>query len=306
MQYLYKSIFAKGFMAAIICLPLLCATQRGYAQLSPSGSAYFLNQFALNPAASGLDENLKVTLSYQQQAGSISPASVTQYLTADYGLSDRVGLGLAVFRQELGLLKGTRFLVNYSYHLPLADNQNLAFGLSLGGFDESINKEGLIGDQGDPVLMQFDDTGIQFDSDFGLSYTIDNFNVQVVGSSLGSLIYDNRENMITSIRQPSVFVAAGYDILLKPGTNAINLKPKAVFRKVREHEEIVDIGAQINFLDEKLNFFTMYHTSRCATFGLTGEIKDLITFGTMYSTQSTEYSGNVGGNLEFVLQINLD
>ena len=102
-------------------------------------------------------------------------------------------------------------------------------------------------------------------------------------------------------------VAAGYTILLREGmNNTISLSPKALYRKVKEYKEIVDIGAQINFLDEKLNFFTMYHTSKCATFGLGAEIKDVVTFSSMLTTASTEYDGNAGSNFEFALQLKLD
>ncbi|MCG8308951.1 MAG: type IX secretion system membrane protein PorP/SprF [Cytophagales bacterium] len=306
MQHIYKSIFRRGFRTVIICLLPLFSAQKGHAQLSSSGSVYFFNQFALNPAMSGVEEDLKITLSYQRQASSISSGTNTQYVTADYGYSKRVGLGLAVFRQEMGILKGTRFIANYSYHLPLAPNQNLAFGLSLGAVDERINEDELIGDPGDPVVANFNDTGIQVDSDFGLSYTIGELHIQAAGLHLGALVYDNDESMMTSIRQPTVFVAAGYNILLREGTNTINLRPKAVYRKVKEYKEVVDIGAQINFLDEKLSFFTMYHTSKCATFGVGAEIKDLVAFSSMFTTGSAEYNGNAGGNFEFVVQLRID
>ena len=307
MQHIdYTSIFRSGFRWVIIGLLPLFYAQKGYAQLSPSGSVYFLNQFAFNPAMSGVEENLKITLSYQQRASSMSSGTNTQYVTADYGYSKSVGLGIAVFRQEMGILKGTRFLANYSYHISLAEDKNLSFGLSLGAVDESIDIDEIIGDPGDPVVADFNDTGIQLDGDFGLSYTMKDLNIQAAGLHLGSLIYDHNENMITSLRQPVVFVAASYHILLRAGTNAISLRPKALYRKVKEYKEVVDIGAQINFLDEKLNFFTMYHTSKSATFGLGAEIKSFVAFSSMLTTESTEYDGNAGSNFELALRLRID
>ena len=305
MHHIY-TICRRGFHWVIVCLLLPFSAQKGHAQLSAPGSAYFFNQFAINPAMSGMEEDLKITLSYRQQASAIGSGTNTQYVTADYGYSERVGLGIAVFRQEMGILQGTRFLANYSYHLPLADHESLSFGLSLGAVDESINLDEIIGDPGDQVVADFNDTGIQLDADFGMSYTVNKFNIQVAGLHLGSLIYDNGENMITSVRQPTVMVAAGYTILLREGMNTISLSPKALYRKVKEYKEIVDIGAQINFLDEKLNFFTMYHTSKCATFGLGAEIKDFVAFSSMLTTASTEYDGNAGSNFEFALRLRLD
>ena len=305
-QNIYKFISKRNPGLVIICLLMLFSVQMGYAQLGSSGSVYFLNQFALNPAMSGMEENLKITLSYQRRASSISSGANTQYVTADYGHSENVGLGLAVFRQEMGILTGTRFLANYSYHVALAEDKNLSFGLSLGAVDESINLNELVGDPGDPLVADFNDTGIQPDGDFGLSFTMKNLNIQAAGLQLGSLLYDHNENMITAARQPMVFVAASYNFLLKPGVNAISLMPKALYRKVKEFREIVDIGAQINFLNDRLNFFTMYHTSKCATFGVGAEIKNFIAFSSMFTTESTEYDGNAGGNVEFALRLRLD
>ncbi|MCG8389728.1 MAG: PorP/SprF family type IX secretion system membrane protein [Cytophagales bacterium] len=305
-HHIYTSVFDRGLKSVIICLLMLFFAHKGNAQVSSPGSVYFLNPFAINPAMSGVEEDLKVTLSYRQQASSIGSGTNTQYVTADYGYSERVGLGIAVFRQEMGILEGTRFMANYSYHLPLSDHENLSFGLSFGAVDETINVDEIIGDPGDQLVADFNDTGIQLDGDFGVSYTMNKLNIQVSALHLGSLVYDNGENMITTIRQPAVFVAAGYKFLLKEGVNAIGLTPRALYRKVREYEEIVDIGAQINFLDEKLSFFTMYHTSKSATFGVGVEIRDLVVFNSMFTTQSTEYDGDAGSTFEFALQLRLD
>ncbi|WP_235524284.1 PorP/SprF family type IX secretion system membrane protein, partial [Pedobacter sp. Hv1] len=87
------------------------------AQLNPLGSQYYNNQYLINPAFAGMGQGLKLNAAYRKLWSGIPGSPLTQNITADYGFG-KVGVGLNVNNESAGLLRQTRAVASYAYHLP--------------------------------------------------------------------------------------------------------------------------------------------------------------------------------------------
>ena len=138
----------------------------------------------------GLDRGLNINLGYQQQWSSFPGAPKSQSLTADYQVTDKVGLGININYDQSGLFRQTRVMGSYAYHLPLGDrNQKLNFGLSLGINDSRLNYSAINGDLSDIKIQQYNQQKPNVDGDLGLSYTSNTLFIEGVLPNLNTNIF---------------------------------------------------------------------------------------------------------------------
>ena len=100
------------------------------AQQNPQYTQYMFNGLAINPAVAGNDEKLSITLLNRNQWLSMAGAPVTQTLSAHtlLGLS-RVGAGLFIINDKIGVHKNQHVEGSFSYHVKIAPRTFLSMGL---------------------------------------------------------------------------------------------------------------------------------------------------------------------------------
>lgn len=176
-KYNPQHLISKGL--ALLVLAVFMQVKAANAQLNPFSGMYFQNQYLSNPAMAGLDKGLNLNLGIRQQWTSIPGSPKAQVVSADYNAGKNVGLGLNVSNDQTGLLKQTRAVATYAYHVQLgADNQKLNFGLSAGVNMQHINYNDVNGDQGDVQIDRYNNQNKAYvDGDFGISYTSNNLTV---------------------------------------------------------------------------------------------------------------------------------
>src|SRR5690606_5521479 len=108
---------------------------QGRAQLNPLGAQFYGNQYLGNPAMAGITGGLDLGLNVRRQWSKLPGGPTTQAVTAEYGF-ERVGLGFNASNEKAGLLRRTRAMATYAYHLPIAETHQLHFGISMGIMDE--------------------------------------------------------------------------------------------------------------------------------------------------------------------------
>ena len=90
---------------------------------------YVLNPLTINPAYAGNRGVLNIAAFYRKQWAGIQGAPETMTFTADAPVLDnKVGLGLIVINDKVGVTKETYFISNYSYSIDLGEG-SLSFGL---------------------------------------------------------------------------------------------------------------------------------------------------------------------------------
>lgn len=266
------------------------------AQIVNFGTGYFQNQYLFNPAMLGAGKDpLSINAAYKRESTSIDNGPKTLYFTADYTVNETMGFGLSVLTDKIGPLSNTRLMASYVYQLKLdGNNQKIHFGLSAGGVAERFNTTEITGDASDQLLYNYSDRNMQFEADFGLAYIRDRLTVQLTVPNLVSSL-GNQER--SALNQATLFTAASYRFNLA-GTDkyAINLEPKVAFRSFKGLKNLIDVGANADFMQNLFSLFAMYHTNKSVTGGISFKAVDALQISTSYTSRSLTYNGGAFGN----------
>ena len=101
-------------------------------QMFPLSDHYVVNALAINPAFAGCQDALSLTTSYRDQWVGFNDAPKSYILSVHTPVfNDRVGLGLLIDNNSIGIFKETSFLGNYAYRMELREGK-LALGLGFG------------------------------------------------------------------------------------------------------------------------------------------------------------------------------
>ncbi len=285
------------FQAFLLCI-LQGIAIHVHAQLNPIGALYFQNQYLGNPAMAGR-KGFDVNMGYRKQWSNIPGGPSSQIITGEYAFARNAGIGLNVSNETSGLFKSLRSVASYAYHMPLNENNTkLSFGLSLGFLNERLSREDMNGDPNDIIVANYNQTETYIDGDFGLAYTSNKLSVQAALPNIKGIF--QRDLVNQSINYPTFFSAVSYKIDSEnPG--GISLEPKVVYRGIKGLNNILDIGANVSYANNKVNLFGMYHSIGSATFGLGMNYQSFGIIG-IYSTNTTSLAAYSSGTFEIGLK----
>lgn len=101
-------------------------------QLTPVTNQYVLNPLTINPSYAGSRGGLSIAAFYRQQWVGINGAPRTMSLEVDAPvLSSKLGLGLFVVNDQIGVTKQTEVMTSYAFRISVGSG-TLAFGLGAG------------------------------------------------------------------------------------------------------------------------------------------------------------------------------
>lgn len=119
---------------------LLSFVNVGKAQYDAMFTQYMFNEMFINPAYAGSKEAMSATLLHRQQWVNFPGRPVTTSFSLHGPLmQNKMGLGLSVLNESIGVLNRNLAYVSYAYRLKLDKNSTLAFGL-MAGVHNQINK----------------------------------------------------------------------------------------------------------------------------------------------------------------------
>lgn len=261
-------------------------------QLNPLSAQYYTNQYLANPAMAGASGGIRVFGGLRQQWSMISGSPYSQALTAEFAVKEKAALGVNLWNDQAGLIKTTRIMGTYAYHLPLNDeNQKLHFGLSVGYSSQRLMNEKVYGDPDDLSVIRFNDRGGYIDGDFGIGYTDNKFSIQAAIPNLNSFL---KRDMASFTDRSTYYASVSYRYQYGPSAG---VEPIIAFRGVHGHSNIVDAGVNVSLINNQLLFTGIYHSSQSATFGLGMNFQSLSFLGS-YSTETTDLRGYTSGNFE--------
>ena len=119
---------------------LLCAGSGLRAQFDAMFTQYMFNETFINPAYAGSNGAMSATLLHRQQWVNFSGRPVTTTF-ALHGpvVNERMGVGLSILNEKIGVLQRNLIYANYAYRLPVQDKGTLAMGL-MAGVDMQVNR----------------------------------------------------------------------------------------------------------------------------------------------------------------------
>jgi type IX secretion system PorP/SprF family membrane protein len=276
----------------------LLAPMGSGAQVNSLGSIYFNNQYLLNPALSAVNPGLTLNLDFRRPVNPVQGYTNIQSLTGEYQLIPTMGVGLQVYHQEVGLFREINAKGTYSYHLALGNRgQILHFGLSAGIKRLQLGSDN--GDPGDPLVAEFNDRGVEFDGDFGVAYTDSRISLQA--TVLGLPGYFN-SNQAERAARSMLFAGASYKFKFGPEGNTVGFEPKICMHVAKNIDPVYDFGGNVAFIDGKLNFFGMFHSTNRVTLGFGVNVKSRFALMGVYSTESSAFQSYTGGIFELGLK----
>jgi type IX secretion system PorP/SprF family membrane protein len=125
-----------------------------FGQMFPSSDHYVFNALVINPAFAGCNEALSATVAYrnQWQGFDDSPKNYSFSIHAPVR-KDKIGLGLMIERNSIGIFKETNIIANYAYRMKLF-NGKLALGFGMGAtINNTAWNELEAADSGDEQLL---------------------------------------------------------------------------------------------------------------------------------------------------------
>lgn len=302
--------FFKTIPLAITGFILVASAGRSFAQAGtgnsnplsdPFESQFFTNRYLANPAMAGLDSALHLNVAYRRQFAGFPGAPVTQAFTGDYNPGKRVGLGLIVYSDQAALISNTRFALTYAYHLPVGPSgQMLHFGVSGAFVHTQLDPKGIVGDQTDPVIADFNGRKSRFEADYGIGYTDVHLTLQGSITNLVDFfkpVNDNTADVST------FYMAMAYKFSFGGVVNSI--EPQASLRGAPGHTSIADAGANIVLFNHILNIYGLYHSSGSFSTGFGLNYKDLLYIGGSYLSQVADLKNYTNGNYELDLGLSL-
>lgn len=195
-----RSVFPCVSLCSLLCvtITLIClSTSISYAQQRVQFSQYMVNQYALNPAAGGIDADLDLCISYRKQWVNFKGGPETYYFSGNMPVrgSRKPGrlrkqrpysaVGALIFNDVTGPLSKSSFLGSYSYNMPITGDLRVSAGIFAGFTQLSL----------DHTQLKFDQEGESFsqqsytlpDGSFGLWFYSPDF---YLGVSANQLFYN--------------------------------------------------------------------------------------------------------------------
>ena len=231
----------------LLLLTLVVGGSQVQAQQEKMFSQYMFNMLAINPAYAGSRDVLSATGMYRNQWGGFEGAPKTSTFTLDMPVNkERVGLGIQLFNDQIGLENYTGGFVSYAFRIKIGERSTLALGLQGGAasFQWNLTNVKLGPDGGIPDPL-FSNNVSKILPNFGTGVYLSN-DRGYIGISVPYLIENNIgtfDSGATRAKQRRHFYMMSGLVI---GKNAIKLKPSLLVKYVT--------GAPIG-LDGNLNLW---------------------------------------------------
>ncbi|MCK0137183.1 type IX secretion system membrane protein PorP/SprF [Arenibacter sp. S6351L] len=232
----------------LLTLFLLLGGGRLMAQQLPQYTQYMYNTSTINPAYVNENNRMDATLSYRAQWIGIDGAPETKALTVSGIINNKIGLGINIFKDNIG--PSTEFSSNavFSYYLNLSKKVKLSLGLNAGiDFFEVDYSKGSYYDQND-VLFSYDDYYNALPVIGAGTYIFsDNW---YVGFSIPNMLInqsnvESDKNLIH--RDNHIYIIAGYVIDVSA---TVKLKPSILVKTIDHAPLTIDASLNVLFLQK--------------------------------------------------------
>lgn len=285
-----------------VCLLLLTSQLR--AQNEPMFTQYSFNELFINPAYAGSNEAMSISSVFREQWVNIDGAPSTKTLTAHSPFyNSRVGLGLTLYRDDIGVASQTGIFGNYSFKIPL-DVGTLALGV-LGGV--SGYQERLLDVKTNTPDVRFSqNTPMFFVPNFGLGiyyYTKHYYFGLSAPRLMENTLIINQANAVE--RVDGKFAGIGLHYFLASGIildvgQLVKIRPAVLIKAVVNAPVEFDFNLAALFVNT-LWLGAGYRSGDALNFLSAVQINNQLRIGYSFDYTFTSLSSYAGGTHEFTL-----
>jgi type IX secretion system PorP/SprF family membrane protein len=221
-----------------------------FGQLAPVTNQYILNPLSINPAYAGSRGALNIAASFRKQWAGIAGAPETMSLTVDGPFFDnKVGFGLMIINDKIGVTKETQIISNYAYRISLGEG-SLSFGL--GGGISTTNtaySDLVVIDPGDESYLINSRIHVVPNLSFGTYYSGSNYFMGLSVPKLLGYKFDftkNKYNLLINPGKQGIMFSAGYIYNL---SQKLKFYPSTLLTYASQEKLLFDINAHFNYID---------------------------------------------------------
>jgi type IX secretion system PorP/SprF family membrane protein len=219
-------------------------------QMFPLSDHYVVNALAINPAFAGCQDALSATISYRDQWVGYKDSPKSYILSVHTPVyNDRVGLGLLIEKNSIGIFKETSFLGNYAYRMELRDGK-LALGLGFGVTIYNIAWNELVAaDANDVLLMNNSKSAVLPTFSLGTYYYTKKY---FIGISIPLFLSHQIDKSTgkykigSNFSGSNYFLTAGYEVGI---SSQVKFLPSLIIKYHPKNAIQIDYNAQINLKD---------------------------------------------------------
>ncbi|GHB71877.1 PorP/SprF family type IX secretion system membrane protein [Persicitalea jodogahamensis] len=256
---------------ALVLLTLTVGSTEVLAQQDKMYSQYMFNMMALNPAYAGSRDVLSATGLYRNQWVNVEGAPKTMTFTLDAPINkERVGLGLQLFNDQIGLQNETGIYASYAFRIKVGERSTLALGLQAGAtsFRWSLS-EAVLAPGGGGADQAFNQNISKILPNFGTGVFISN-DKSYLGVSVPQLIANNLSDYNVGDNRAKqkrhAYLMSGFVIGLG---NTLKLKPSLLVK----YSDGAPLGMDGNlnlWLNDRVAIGTSYRHNQWSTLNNSG------------------------------------
>jgi len=279
------------------------------AQQEAQYTQFMYNKLTLNPAYAGVRGMASLTALYRKQWMGFDGAPTSKLLSLDAPIfGDKVGFGLTISNQTIGIMNDWHATMAYSYHIKINDKSSFRFGLQ-----GSMKFQGIdfadpgvfIQDQVDNSIV-VDETTQDYFINFGagMYFTYDQFyaGISVPNFIPSEIGFNNPDaDLIAETRQHYYFMTG----VMVPLSSKINLKPALLAKYVQNAPFDMDVNLSLVY-DLKMTFGLSYRIGGSGS----GDSVDLLAMyqynqigiGLAYDYSLSELNDHSNGSFEVLVR----
>ena len=271
-------------------------------QLAPVTNQYILNPLTINPAYAGNRGALNIAAFYRKQWAGITGSPETMTLSADAPFLDsKLGLGLTISNDKIGVTKETRFNTNYSYKIELKKGI-LSLGLGAGIITTNTAWSDLVVlDQEDSYYLVDSRVLVVPDFSFGAYFSYNNY---FAGFSIPKLLaytFNPDRNKYSSKFEPGNYnymLNTGYLFTISP---KVKIFPSTLVTFTPGEKLLYDLNVHVNFL-ERFWSGVSYRSNRSVAALFQFAINDQIRFAYTYDLDFGRLGRYSNGSHEIMIR----
>ncbi|OFX69880.1 MAG: hypothetical protein A2X12_11915 [Bacteroidetes bacterium GWE2_29_8] len=290
---------------AVIAFVMLF-TVNAFSQQIPLFSNYIFDKTTINPAFIGSNTFLNATLGMKKQFMGFDNAPQTEFLNLNMPIqAKRMGIGIRVIQDKLGVTKNNIGMLGYSYHIRIGEGK-LFMGIEAGVYNQSIGFDELIkNDVVDNAIPVTKESKTVFNATFGMMYNTKKY---YIGFSMPQLIkskidYTELERDKIAHLWNHLYFMGGYQYEI---SDKFKLEPSFLLKYVKGVPMQIDINAEFTY-NNLLTIGAGYRTTAAIVglFKISKTINsdgDLISIGYNYDYLTTELANYSSGAHEVMIQ----
>ncbi len=268
-----------------------------YSQQEYRFAQYMYTPAVINPGFAGIEGVMNVSLLYRAQWVGVEGAPVTQVLSLDTAVNDRVGLGLNFVKDEIGPSSNISSHVNFSYKFPITNN-GLNFSFGLKGGMESLNV-----DYSKLSVYMYNETLSNVSEHFpvigiGSYLYTSNWFLGVSTPNLLSTSYFNEQTLSAISTKRHYYILGGGSFKLK---EKLTIKPSFLYYTVSGAPSVIDLTVSALYNDSLLLGFSYRDAnSMAALFNI--KISNKLSIGYSYESDRSQLASYSSGSHEVLLR----